>query len=84
MKLFSLLGAAAGSFENLRNTVSLSRNVDLTNFFNAQGLAGGTPSLASLNNINFARLQQLDTYGLIDIGDLTPAGLMAANAHFSG
>lgn len=63
----------------------LAQNVDMTALFNAQGqmgAGGGIAGLAGLNNINVLKLQQLDRQGIIDISDLTPAGLAAANAHF--
>jgi len=57
---------------------------DMTNMFNAQALAGVGGGLAGLQNLDFAKLQALDRAGVIDIGDLTPGGLAAANAHFAG
>lgn len=63
----------------------LAQNVDMTALFNAQGrmgAGGGIAGLAGINNIDILKLQQLDRQGVIDMSDLTPAGLAAANAHF--
>lgn len=76
MNLASLFGETSGT--------GPGRTVDLTNFFNAQGLAGGTAALAGANNIDFLKLQQMDRRGVIDLGDLTLGGMIAANKHFSG
>ncbi|WAQ94949.1 TITIN-like protein [Mya arenaria] len=61
---------------------SLGQNLDMTSFFNTQGKMGAGGGLAGLQNLNIAKLQQLDRQGVIDISDLSPAGLAAANAHF--
>lgn len=63
---------------------SLGANMDMTALFNAQGQMGVGGGLAGLNNLNLVKLQQLDRQGIIDLSDLTPAGLAAANAHFNG
>ncbi|KAL4222975.1 hypothetical protein ACF0H5_019016 [Mactra antiquata] len=63
----------------------LVQNVDMTALFNAQGqmgAGGGIGALSGINNVDILKLQQLDRQGVIDISDLTPAGLAAANAHF--
>lgn len=64
---------------------SLGPNMDMTSFFNEQGrlgIGGGLAALSGINTANLARLQQLDRQGVLDLSDLTPAGLAAANAHF--
>jgi hypothetical protein len=56
----------------------------MTNFFNAQGLMqGAAGGLSGMNNLDYLKLHTLDRHEVIDMGDLTPAGLLAANSHFA-
>lgn len=57
--------------------------IDMTSFFNEQGQMGAGGGLAGLANVNYVQLQDLDRRGVIDLSDLTPAGLAAASAHFA-
>lgn len=75
------LGAAAGMMA-AGMAGAAAPVADMTNFFNAQGRMG--VGLTQTANIDMFKLQQLDRQGVIDISDLTPQGLAAANAHFSG
>lgn len=65
----------------------LPPTADMTNHFNMQGSLGAGRLLEGLNNMSqmqMLRLQQLDRQGVIDLSDLSPAGLAAAHAHFNG
>ncbi|KAH3716943.1 hypothetical protein DPMN_059677 [Dreissena polymorpha] len=80
-------GAFPGGPMNLpgvTGTMAGPAPIDMTSFFNEQGQMGAGGGLAGLANINYVRMQDLDRRGVIDLSDLTPAGLAAANAHFSG
>jgi len=76
------LGGAAGMLAAGAAAAAAPPVPDMTNFFNAQGRMG--MGLNTVGNMNMFKLQELDRQGVIDISDLTPQGLAAANAHFSG
>lgn len=77
------MGGAASMMAGMAGAAAAAAPVpDMTNFFNAQGRMG--VGLNHGGNINMFKLQELDRQGVIDISDLTPQGLAAANAHFSG